>query len=227
MMTPNAHVIPMVIDNSSRGERAYDIYSLLLKERIVMLGASIDDAIANVIVAQLLYLNSEDPKRPISLYIHSPGGVVYAGLAIYDTMQMISAPVHTVCVGFSGSMATALLASGASGKRYALPHATIHMHPAGGGSRGYTEDVRIATREQERLQVQLFHLMGKHTGHNWKEIEEYFIRDRYLSALEAKSFGLVDEILGDVSDIVQLKPTELSVSVNGLTGSDNTIKDKP
>lgn len=201
----------MVIDNTSRGERAYDIFSLLLKERIVMLGTAIDDAVANVVVAQLLYLNSLDPKAPIHLYIQSPGGVVYAGLAIYDTMQMISAPVHTLCVGFSGSMGTALLACGAKGKRHALPHATIHMHPTGGGSRGYTEDVRIATREQERLQIQLFHLMGKHSGRSWKEIEDFFIRDRYLSAPEAKAFGLVDEILGDISDVVKLDSSELTV----------------
>ncbi len=207
----SASMIPMVIDNASRGERAYDIFSLLLKERIIILGSAIDDAVANVIVAQLLYLNSIDPKTPIQLYIQSPGGVVYAGLAIYDTMQMISAPVHTLCVGFSGSMGTALLTCGAKGKRYALPHATIHMHPTGGGSRGYTEDVRIATREQERLQIQLFHLMGKHAGHTWKEIENFFIRDRYLSAPEAKAFGLVDEILGDVSDVVRLDSPELNV----------------
>jgi ATP-dependent Clp protease protease subunit len=211
-MTTHASMIPMVIDNSSRGERAYDIYSLLLKERIIILGTSIDDTVANVIVAQLLYLNSLDAKQPINMYIQSPGGVVYAGLAIYDTMQMITAPVHTVCVGFSGSMATALLCSGAKGKRSALPHATIHMHPTGGGSKGYTEDVRIATREQERLQIQLFHLMGKHSGHRWQEIEDFFLRDRYLNAPEAKAFGLIDEILGDVSDVVQLGNTALNVS---------------
>lgn len=204
-------VIPMVIDSSSRGERAYDIFSLLHKERIIFLGAPIDDAVANVIVAQLLYLNSVDPRSPISLYIQSPGGVVYSGLAIYDTMQMISAPVHTVCVGFSGSMATALLASGAKGKRAALPHATIHMHPTGGGSRGYTEDVRIATREQERLQIQLFHLMGKHSGHTWQEIEAFFLRDKYLNAPEAREFGLIDEILGDTSNIITLVEKELLV----------------
>lgn len=207
-----ANLIPMVIDNAGRGERAYDIYSLLLKERIVILGTSIDDVSANVVVAQLLYLNSLDPKQPINMYIQSPGGVVYAGLAIYDTMQMITAPVHTVCVGFSGSMATALLCSGAKGKRSALPHATIHMHPTGGGSKGYTEDVRIATREQERLQVQLFHLMGKHSGHHWKEVEDFFLRDKYLSAPEAKAFGLIDEILGDVSDVIQLGNTALDVN---------------
>lgn len=212
-MTFNSSIIPMVIDNDGRGERAYDIYSLLLKERIVFLGTQIDDQVANVIVAQLLYLNSQDPKQPINLYINSPGGSVYAGLAIYDAMQMIQAPVSTVAVGVSASMGTALLTSGHKGKRYALPHATIHMHPTGGGAQGYTEDVRIATREQERLQVQLFHLMGKHSGHTWQEIEEYFLRDRYLNALEAKAFGLVDEVLGDVSDVVTVKSAALNVSV--------------
>lgn len=204
-MIPAANMIPMVIDNKDRGERAYDIYSLLLKERIVFLGTAIDDQVANVIVAQLLYLNSQSEKEQINLYINSPGGVVYAGLAIYDAMQMISAPVSTVCVGFSGSMATGLLISGAKGKRYALPHATIHMHPTGGGAKGYTEDVRIATREQERLQTQLFHLMGKHSGHSWQEIEEFFIRDRYLNSLEAKNYGLIDEVLGDTSELVWME----------------------
>lgn len=208
----NSSIIPMVIENNGRGERVYDIYSLLLKERIVFLGTGINDAVANLIVAQLLYLNSIDQKKPISLYINSPGGSVYAGLAIYDTMQMIQAPVSTVAVGVSASMGTALLTSGARGKRYALPHATIHMHPTGGGAQGYTEDVRIATREQERLQTQLFHLMGKHSGHSWKEIEDYFLRDKYLSAPEAKAFGLIDEILGDISDVIQLDNASFSVN---------------
>ena len=203
----------MVIEANGRGERAYDIYSLLLKERIVFLGTKIDDQVANVIVAQLLYLNSIDPKQPINLYINSPGGHVYAGLAIYDAMQMIQAPVSTVAVGVTASMGTALLTSGHKGKRYALPHATIHMHPTGGGAQGYTEDVRIATREQERIQAQLFHLMGKHSGHTWQEIEEYFIRDRYLNALEAKAFGLIDEVLGDVNDIISIDTGKLAVNI--------------
>lgn len=210
----NASVIPMVIDNNGgRGERAYDIYSLLLKERIIFLGSQINDAVANVVVAQLLYLNSIDSKQTINLYIHSPGGSVYAGMAIYDAMQMISAPVSTVSVGFSGSMGTFLLTAGAKGKRYALPHATIHMHPTGGGAQGYTEDVRIATREQERLQAQLFHLMGKNSGHSWKEIEAFFLRDKFLSAPEAKDFGLIDEVLGDISDVIMLNKTELDISL--------------
>lgn len=203
-MIPNASVIPMVIENTARGERAYDIYSLLLKERIIFLGTAIDDQVANLVVAQLLYLNSQDPNKQIDMYINSPGGVVYAGLAIFDAMRMISAPVSTVSVGFSGSMATALLTCGTKGKRYALPHSTIHMHPTGGGAKGYTEDVRIATREQERLQIQLFHIMGKNTGHSWQEVEEFFIRDKYLNSEQAKEYGLVDEVLGDTSDLVML-----------------------
>lgn len=203
-MLPHSSIIPMVIDNNGRGERAYDIYSLLLKERIVFLGTQIESQMANVIVAQLLYLNSVDQKQPIHLYINSPGGHVYAGMAIYDAMQMIQAPVHTYAVGITASMGTALLCTGQKGKRYALPHATIHMHPTGGGAQGYTEDVRIATREQERLQSQLFHIMGGHTGHTAKEIEDYFIRDRYLNTEEAKAYGLIDEILGDTSNLVTL-----------------------
>lgn len=209
----NASVIPMVVDTQGNRERAYDIYSLLLKERIIFLGTGIDDQVANMIVAQLLYLNSQDQKRQIDLYIQSPGGHVYAGLAIHDAMKMISAPVSTVAVGFSGSMATALLTAGTPGMRYALPQATIHMHPTGGGSKGYTEDVRIATREQERLQAQLFHIMGKNTRHTRKEIEEYFLRDRFLNALEAKEFGLIDEVLGDTSDLIQLEQVEQKVKL--------------
>ncbi len=210
-MQTHASVIPMVIDSSGHGERAYDIYSLLLKERIIFLGTQVNDVSANLIVAQLLYLNSLDPKKQINLYIHSPGGVVYAGLAIYDTMQMIQAPVSTVAMGITASMGTALLCAGATGRRYALPHATVHMHPTGGGAQGYTEDVRIATHEQERLQAQLFHLIGKHSGHSWKEIEEFFLRDRYLNAVEAKNYGLIDEVLGNASDIVMLGKPELKV----------------
>ncbi len=210
---PHSNIVPMVIDNNGRGERAYDIYSLLLKERIIFLGTGIDDAVANLVVAQLLYLNSVDQKSQINLYINSPGGSVYAGLAIYDAMQMIQAPVSTVAVGVSASMGTALLASGANGKRFALPHATIHMHPTGGGAKGYTEDVRIATREQERIQTQLFHLIGKHTGHSWREIEEYFLRDKFMSAPEAKAFGLIDEVLGDVSNVVVVNSGPLEVSL--------------
>ena len=210
------NLIPMVIDNSGTGERAFDIYSLLLKERIVFLGGQVTDVLANVVVAQMLYLNSADSKAPINLYIQSPGGHVYAGMAIYDTMKMVSAPVATYAIGFTGSMGTFLLSSGAKGQRYALPHATIHMHPTGGGSRGYTEDVRIATREQERLQTQLFHLMGKQTGHTWQEVEEFFLRDRFLNALEAREYGIVDEVVGDVNEIIHLENALPSVRMMNL-----------
>jgi ATP-dependent Clp protease protease subunit len=215
MLNPT-NMVPMVIDNTSRGERAYDIYSLLLKERIIFLGTPINDQIANLIVAQLLYLNGEDANQPINMYINSPGGSIYAGLAIYDTMQMITAPVATYAVGVTASMGTVLLAAGATGRRYALPHATIHMHPASSGAQGYTEDVRIAFREQERVQTQLFHLVGKHTGHDWREIEDDFERDRYMNAIEAKEYGLVDEVLGDTKDVVTVEDGEIKMpSSNG------------
>ncbi|MEL7587166.1 MAG: ATP-dependent Clp protease proteolytic subunit [Prolixibacteraceae bacterium] len=206
-------LIPMVIDNAGDGERAYDIYSRLLKERIIFLGGPINDAVANVVVAQLLYLNSVDSNRGVDLYIHSPGGSVYAGLAIYDTMKMMSAPVSTYSVGFTGSMGTFLLSSGEKGKRFALPHSTIHMHPTGGGTQGYTEDVRIATREQERLQTQIFHLMGRQTGHSWKEIEEFFLRDKFMNAHEAREFGLIDEVMDDAGDVIVLDNPDSRVSL--------------
>jgi len=195
-------LVPMVIETTARGERAYDIYSLLLRERIIFLGTPISDQIANLIVAQLLYLNREDPERDIQVYINSPGGSVYAGLAIYDTIQMIEAPVSTWAVGVTASMGTVLLAAGTTGKRYALPHATIHMHPAGGGTQGYTPDVRIQYKELERVQNQLFHILGHHTGQTAEQIEEDFERDRWMTALEAQTYGLVDEVVGDTSDIV-------------------------
>lgn len=208
-----AQVVPMVIDSANHSERAYDIYSLLLKERIVFLGTQVTDELANLIVAQLLFLNRESDKKPINLYINSPGGSVYAGMAIYDAMQMLKAPVHTTAVGVTASMGTALLASGATGHRFALPHATIHMHPTGGGAKGYTEDVGIAFREQERIQMQLFHLIGKHTGHPWEDIEKDFLRDRFMNTLEAQRYGLIDEILGDVDDIVLVNQAKTRVQL--------------
>ena len=196
--------IPIVVDSSDSSERAFDIYSLLLKERIVFLNGSINDQMASLVVAQLLYLNSQDQKMDINMYIQSPGGSVYAGFAIYDTMRAIKAPVATFALGFTGSMGTFLLSAGSKGKRYSLPHATIHMHPTGGGTKGYTEDVRIATREQERLQTQIFHIMGKNTGYTWEEIESTFQRDRFMDAEEARVFGLVDEVMGDDSNLIRL-----------------------
>lgn len=209
------NLVPMVIDNSTSAERAFDIYSLLLKERIIFLGGQVTEPLANLVVAQILYLNSSDSQAPINIYIQSPGGGVYAGLAIYDTMRMVTATIATYAIGFTGSMGTFLLSAGTKGHRYALPHATIHMHPTGGGSKGYTEDVRIATREQERLQTQIFHLLGAHTGHTWQEIEEYFLRDRYLNALEARDFGIVDEVVGETKDIIKIQSLLPQVTAMG------------
>ncbi len=194
-MLPKA-LVPMVIEQSGRGERAYDIYSLLLKERIIFLGASINDAVADLVIAQLLYLNREDPERDIQFYLNSPGGQIYPGLAIYDTMQMIQAPVATFAVGWTASMGTILLAGGTKGKRYALPHATIHMHPAGGGTQGYTQDVRIQFKELERMQNLLFSILAKHTGQKRENIEADFDRDRYMDAKQALEYGLIDHIIG-------------------------------
>ncbi|WP_236652833.1 ClpP family protease [Chitinophaga vietnamensis] len=205
-------MIPTVIDGDTRG--AFDIYSLLLKERIIFLGTPIDDQVANLIVAQLLYLDSES-HRPINMYINCPGGVVYAGLAIYDTMRMLKSPVSTMAVGFTGSMGTTILATGATGQRFALPHATIHMHPTSGGAKGYTEDVRIAYREQERLQSQIFHLIAQKAGKTHEEIAAAFENDHFMNALEAKAFGLIDEVIGSTEDLVALQHLPFKIDLAG------------
>lgn len=193
-MRPSA-LIPMVIETTGRGERAYDIYSLLLKERIVFLGTPIDDQVANLIVAQLLFLEREDPEREISLYINSPGGLIYPGLAIYDTMQLIRCPVSTIAVGATASFATVLLAGGAKGRRYALPNATMHMHPAGGGMRGYAPDVEIQAKELLRMQRKIHEILAYHTGQTVEQIARDFDRDHYMDAYEAKEYGMIDEVL--------------------------------
>ncbi|MDE0670171.1 MAG: ATP-dependent Clp protease proteolytic subunit [Caldilineaceae bacterium] len=205
------NVVPMVIETTGRGERAYDIYSLLLKERIIFLGTPVTDQVANLIVAQLLFLDREDSSQEIRMFINSPGGSVYAGLAIYDTMQMIKAEVSTFAVGVTASMGTVLLSAGEKGKRFALPHACVHLHPASSGMQGYTEDVRRAFREQERLQTQLFILVGQSTGRDWREVEVDFERDRYMDALEAKEYGLVDQVLGDTDHIVSVRDGTIQV----------------
>lgn len=192
---PSRNVIPMVIESSGRGERAYDIYSLLLKERIIFLGTPIDDQVANVIVAQLLFLNKEDPEREINLYINSPGGVIYAGLAIYDTMQMITNPISTVAIGVTASFGTVLLAAGTKGRRYALPNATIHMHQPLGGAQGQATDIEIQARQILRLKALLLGIMAKHTGQPLEVIERDSDRDYYLEAKAAVEYGLVDQVL--------------------------------
>jgi len=195
-MTPDfKNVIPMVIESSGRGERAYDIYSLLLKERIIFLGTPIDDQVANLIVAQLLFLNHEDPEREIHMYINSPGGIIYAGLAIYDTMQMISNPISTVAVGVTASFGTVLLAAGAKGRRYALPNATIHLHQPLGGAQGQATDIEIQAKQILRLKALLLNILAKHTGQPLEVIERDSDRDYYLEAKAAVDYGLVDQVL--------------------------------
>ncbi|PZC40370.1 MAG: ATP-dependent Clp protease, protease subunit [Chloroflexi bacterium] len=189
------NIIPMVVERDPRGERAYDIYSLLLKERIIMLGTAIDDQVANAIVAQLLYLDREDPDRDISLYINSPGGQIYAGLAIYDTMNLISADVSTIAVGVTASMGTVLLGSGVKGKRFALPNATVHMHQALGGAQGQASDIEIAAREILRNNDIIKNIIVKNTGQTESKIKEDFDRDFYMNANDALKYGMIDQIL--------------------------------
>jgi ATP-dependent Clp protease, protease subunit len=188
-------VIPMVIESSARGERAYDIFSLLLKERIVFLGTPIDDQIANLIVAQLLFLSREDPEKDIQMYINSPGGVIYAGMAIYDTMQMIPNRISTVAVGVTASFGTILLAAGTKGQRYALPHATIHMHQPLGGAQGQASDIEIQAREILRLKALINKILGNATSQPMEVIERDTERDFYLDAYQAVDYGLVDKVL--------------------------------
>lgn len=189
------NVIPMVIEQGSRGERAYDIYSLLLKERIVLLGTPINDQIANLMVAQLLFLQSQEPDRQIQMFINSPGGVVYSGMAIYDTMQQISAPVSTTAVGITASFGTVLLTAGAKGLRYALPNATIHMHQPLGGAQGQASDIVIQANEIMRLKERLNDILVYHTGREREVIERDTDRDIYLGAQQAVEYGLIDSVL--------------------------------
>ncbi len=187
--------VPIVIEQTGRGERAYDIYSRLLKDRIVMLGTPIDDHVANLIVAQLLFLEAEDPEKDIYLYINSPGGVVTAGLAIYDTMQYIKPDVVTICMGQAASMGAVLLAAGAPGKRFALPHARIMIHQPLGGFQGQATDIEIHAKEILRLKQMLNEILAKHTGQPLEKIEKDTDRDFFMSAEEAKEYGLIDKVL--------------------------------
>ena len=195
-----SNVIPMVIESGARGERAFDIYSLLLRERIVMLGTPINDQVANVIIAQLLFLEREDPDKDVSLYIHSPGGVVSAGLAIYDTMQLIKPDVSTICVGLAASMGTVLLCAGAKGKRFALPNATIHMHQLISGAQGQAADIVIAAREIARQQDILKEILVKHTNQPLDKITHDTDRDYYLNPIQAVEYGIIDEVLDKPGD---------------------------
>ncbi|MCH2311552.1 MAG: ATP-dependent Clp protease proteolytic subunit [SAR202 cluster bacterium] len=188
-------MIPMVIETGARGERAFDIYSLLLKERIIFLGTPINDQVANTITAQLLYLDREDPERDISLYINSPGGVIHAGLAIYDTMHLIRPDVSTICVGLAASMATVLLTAGTPGKRYALPNSTIHMHQPLSGAQGQASDIDIAAREILRLQDKMRQIISHHSGQPYDKVARDTDRDYYLTSDKAQEYGLIDKVL--------------------------------
>jgi ATP-dependent Clp protease protease subunit len=207
-------LIPMVIETTGRGERAYDIYSLLLKERIVFLGTPINDQVANLIVAQLLFLDRENPEKEIQMYINSPGGEIYPGLAIYDTMQMLRAPISTIAVGWTASLGTVLLAAGQSGRRYALPHATIHMHPAGGGARGYAPDVEIQYKELKRMQDLLHQILARHTGQTVQKIADDFDRDYFMDAHKAVQYGLIDEVLRSNGEPEEASPEGSEESAN-------------
>lgn len=194
------NIIPGVVESGPRGDRFWDIYSLLLKERIVMLFTPITDQVANVIIAQLLYLEREDPDKDINMYIQSPGGIISSGLAIYDTMQLIRPDVSTICVGLAASMATVLLSAGAKGKRYALPNATIHLHQAVGGAQGQAADIVIAAREIARQQDVIKDIIVKHTGQPLEKVTHDTDRDFYLSAAQAVEYGIIDEVLAKLKD---------------------------
>jgi ATP-dependent Clp protease protease subunit len=195
MMTIPSALVPMVVETTGRGERAYDIFSLLLKERIIILGTPINDQIANLTVAQLLWLASEDSTKPIRMYINSPGGQVYSGMAIYDTMQQLECPVSTVAVGFTASFGTILLTAGTKGMRYALPNATIHLHQPLGGAQGQASDIAIQAQEILRLRTDLNQILSNHTGQTIERIQKDTDRDLYMTAEQAKEYGLIDEVL--------------------------------
>lgn len=193
-------LIPMVIETTGRGERAYDIYSLLLRNRIVFLGTPINDQVANLIVAQLLYLDQEDPERQINLYINSPGGAVYAGMAIYDTMQLVRAPIASYAIGMTASFGTVLLTAGTKGQRYALPNATLHLHQPLGGAQGQVTDIEIQAKEFLRLRSRLNQILAEHTGQTLEVIERDTERDFWMSAQDAVEYGLVDQVLEPARD---------------------------
>jgi ATP-dependent Clp protease protease subunit len=199
MQTPE-NLIPMVVESGARGERAFDIYSLLLKERIVFLGTPITDQVSNAIIAQLLYLDREDPERDIHLYLNSPGGLIYSGLAIYDTLQLIRPDVSTICVGMAASMATVLLCAGTPGKRFALPNSTIHMHQPLSGAQGQASDIEIHAREALRLQDKMRQVISKHTDQPYEKVARDTDRDYFLNAEEAQDYGLIDNVLSSTEE---------------------------
>ncbi|MBF6604139.1 MAG: ATP-dependent Clp protease proteolytic subunit [Chloroflexi bacterium] len=198
-------LVPMVIESSSRGERAYDIYSRLLRERIIFLGDTVEDHVANLVIAQLLFLDSEDPEKDIYLYINSPGGIVTAGLAIYDTMQYVRSPVSTICIGMAASMASVLLAAGAPGKRFSLPNSRIMIHQGSGGFRGNTPDVFIQVKELEQLNERLHEILAHHTGQTVEKIRKDTDRDYFMAPEQAREYGIIDAVYSTAGDPLSLR----------------------
>jgi ATP-dependent Clp protease, protease subunit len=201
-------LIPMVIEQSSRGERAYDIYSRLLKDRIIFLGTAINDEVANLLIAQLLFLESEDPEKDINFYINSPGGVVTAGMAIYDTMQYIKPDIATVCIGQAASMGALLLAAGKAGKRYSLPNSRILIHQPMGGAQGQASDIAIQAKEILRMKETLNHILSRHTGKDISTIQQDTDRDFFMSGIEARDYGIVDHVITNRDDLDKIGTTE-------------------
>ena len=200
-----SYLVPMVIETTGRGERAYDIYSRLLKDRIVFIGTPIDDTIANLIIAQILFLQMEDPDKDINVYVNSPGGSVTAGLAIYDTMQFVKCDVNTYCVGMAASMGAVLLAAGTKGKRYSLPHSRVMIHQPWGGAQGSASDINIQAKEILKIKEQLNHIVARHTGQPIEKVEKDADRDFYMSAEESKAYGLVDHVIQFRTEIKETK----------------------
>jgi len=201
-------LIPMVIEQSSRGERAYDIYSRLLKDRIIFLGSALNDEVANLLIAQLLFLESEDPDKDINFYINSPGGLVTAGLAVYDTMQYIKSDITTVCIGQAASMGALLLTAGSPGKRYSLPNARILIHQPMGGFQGQASDIEIQAKEMLRMKESLNQILVRHSGKTMDQIQRDTDRDYFMSALEAKSYGIIDHVIANRDDLDRLEKSE-------------------
>ncbi len=208
------NLVPMVVESSNRGERAFDIYSRLLRDRIIFIGTPIDDQIANVVIAQMLFLENDDPTQDIKLYINSPGGVVYSGLAIYDTMQMIKPDVATFCIGMSASMAAVLLAAGTKGKRFALPNSRVMIHQGSAGFRGAVPDIEVVARETINLTTKLTEILAQHTGQDFDRVKRDTERDYYMPASEARDYGIVDEVL---------EPTHKLVTAGGGSGNGSSL----
>jgi ATP-dependent Clp protease protease subunit len=204
----NNQLVPIVVEQTSRGERSYDIYSRLLKDRIIIIGSPIDDYVSSLVIAQLLFLSSEDPNKDINLYINSPGGSVSAGLAIYDTMQFVKPDITTICMGMGASMAQVLLCAGTKGKRFALPHARILMHQPSGGTQGQSADIEIYTREMLRTRDTLYEIISKHTGKEVEQIKKDADRDNYMTPIQAMEYGIIDRVMDRIPEVKKQEETE-------------------